>query len=1087
MIEDTHDVGDLLREHGDDVNFYLGDLLGDNDDESITTMPVSKYASGAQLTEHLESKSNQFIVLSLNVRSLADKHNLLSIFIDSLKRKGIKIAALCLQECFFGEKADEEQNLEKKPNTSLIELDDYELVPQATKVGRTGGLAIYIHESYRFKPRNPLCCLNEDWEMQFVDIFADSLKKPVTLGNIYRPPRNSADKIDGFISAMDSTLKKMGTPGKYQILCGDYNLNLLNVLQSEKINKYFELLVSEDFAPFITLPTRLDNNGACTLIDNIWVRSPPGCPTPMQHVSSRILTDKFSDHMACIVTLDIMSPTFKVPKTVTRRNYSEENMNKFCEDFEKEKVTEKIGPDLNCDPNLTYEVFHKSLTSIRDKHMPLITKKFDRKRDKINNWITPSIIKSVAKKNKLYVNFKKAKVGSVARENKKEKFKEYECVLNQVIRKAKTNYYTNQFERYVNDIKGTWREIKKLLNKNRRVSIYPTTFVRGGIAYTDPKDIANGFNEFFTGIGPQLAQGIDTSGKPAFSSYMGQPAPSNFLFNFTDVSKVKKIINNLTSKTSSGDDEVSSIFLKNEKVSNIFLPSLTILINQSLHTGIFPDRLKLAKVIPLYKDKGDDYDFENYRPISLLSVLSKIFERVVFDQIYDYFTENKLFYDSQYGFRKGHSTEQALLELFDRILKDVDSKKDPFAIFLDLSKAFDTIDHNILINKLNHYGINGTALNWFKSYLSNRCQYVAFNGINSDMLPISTGVPQGSILGPLLFIIYINDLSHATTLFKFICFADDSNLLGNLQNAAVMTPAGGGICHTTNGELQKVADWMAVNKLSLNASKTRLMVFMYRQRQTPATEIPVPLLPEADCNLYLNGEKIKKVREFNFLGVTINQCLSWKPHTNILAAKIGKNVGILTRLKQFVPVKILKMLYVSLILSRLNYGILAWGFDLGRLVVLQKKAIRAISKAKYNAHTEPLFKLHNLLKLEDIFTLRCLKFYYNLKNKMLPSYFYEMLPTAGEIHGIQTRQAGDLHRQRTTRTVGAENCIRNKILDEIVNYEPLVLDKVHTHSYQGFSNYAKNFIINSYELNCDKGLSCNTCHPPPRPPPEPDS
>ena len=204
------------------------------------------------------------------------------------------------------------------------------------------------------------------------------------------------------------------------------------------------------------------------------------------------------------------------------------------------------------------------------------------------------------------------------------------------------------------------------------------------------------------------------------------------------------------------------------------------------------------------------------------------------------------------------------------------------------------------------------------------------------------------------------------------------------------------------------------------------MVFNYKQRgggAATSAELPVPDEPETDYNLYLNGQKIIKVREFNFLGVTINQNLTWKSHTSTLATKIGKSVGILTRLKRFLPTSILKMIYNSLILSRLNYGILAWGFDMGRLVVLQKKAIRAIFRTKYNAHTEPYFKVHKFLKLTDIFTLRCLKFYYKLINKTLPPYFYEMLPTAGEVHDHNTRQAAanELHQQRSTRTKGAQH------------------------------------------------------------------
>ena len=234
------------------------------------------------------------------------------------------------------------------------------------------------------------------------------------------------------------------------------------------------------------------------------------------------------------------------------------------------------------------------------------------------------------------------------------------------------------------------------------------------------------------------------------------------------------MINNLKPKSSSGHDDISSIHLK--FISNDIINTLTLIINQSLCTGIFPNALKIAKITPIFK-KGDPHLTDNYRPISLLPVISKILEKVVFLQVYDYFVKNKLLYDSQYGFRKYHSTEFAALEFTDKIITNLDQSKLPIAIFLDLSKAFDTIDHSILIHKLHYYGIQGTSLNWFKSYLDNRQQFVQFNDSKSSYSTITTGVPQGSILGPLLFIIYMNDISQVTNKFHFTLYADDTSLI----------------------------------------------------------------------------------------------------------------------------------------------------------------------------------------------------------------------------------------------------------------------------------------------------------------------
>ena len=333
-----------------------------------------------------------------------------------------------------------------------------------------------------------------------------------------------------------------------------------------------------------------------------------------------------------------------------------------------------------------------------------------------------------------------------------------------------------------------------------------------------------------------------------------------------------------------------------------------------MHSGIFPSKLKIAKVIPIFKEKGDDFNFENYRPISLLSIISKIFERVVHDQLYSYFEENNLFYKHQYGFRKKHSTELAALELIDRVLKDMDNKQDPFAIFLDLSKAFDTIDHSILIHKLSHYGIKGKELNWFRSYLEQRSQYVEFKDCKSSLRGITTGVPQGSILGPLLFIIYMNDIANATEILKVFCFADDTTLQFNLGDFFEITPLGRTTTSMINDEIQKICDWLAVNKLSLNASKTKMIHFKFPQRRDIATPIPEETQSDAFVGphlLHIRGEKIARTKTFNFLGIIINENLTWHDHTSHLKTKIGKNVGILTQLKHTLPFHVLKALQLS--------------------------------------------------------------------------------------------------------------------------------------------------------------------------------
>ena len=248
------------------------------------------------------------------------------------------------------------------------------------------------------------------------------------------------------------------------------------------------------------------------------------------------------------------------------------------------------------------------------------------------------------------------------------------------------------------------------------------------------------------------ANSNDIADKATFDTYLKKLNSSSFQFQYTNAPCVQKIINNLKPKSSAGHDTISSKLLR--QIGDIVAYTLSIIVNQSLCTGIFPHRLKLAKVMPLYK-KDDNKLFGNYRPISLLSSLSKVFEKVLFDQLYDNLITNGLLFESQYGFRKQHSTELAALELTERIRREMDQDKIPFFVFLDPSKAFDTLNHHILLPKLEYCGIKSITLQWFKSYLTQRQQFVKYQELCSSNRELETGVPQGSVLGPLLFLIYI--------------------------------------------------------------------------------------------------------------------------------------------------------------------------------------------------------------------------------------------------------------------------------------------------------------------------------------------
>ena len=261
--------------------------------------------------------------------------------------------------------------------------------------------------------------------------------------------------------------------------------------------------------------------------------------------------------------------------------------------------------------------------------------------------------------------------------------------------------------------------------------------------------IAKAFCDYFTNVGPSYAENIPNP-KKHYTQYMGNTNPNSLFMNPTDTQEILNIIKNMKPKTSSGHDNINAKMLK--EVQNEIKEPLCVLMNKSLLNGIFPNIFKMAEVIPIHKNKSKD-KIENYIPISLLPTVSKILEKLIHKRIYNFLQKHKLLYNSQYGFRPEHSTINAITEYTIKLTENLESKKHSLSTYLDLSKAFDTINHSVLLNKLNHYGIRGNCLNWLNSYLSNRTQYVKINKTKSAIQNVICGVPQGSVLGPLLFII----------------------------------------------------------------------------------------------------------------------------------------------------------------------------------------------------------------------------------------------------------------------------------------------------------------------------------------------
>ena len=321
--------------------------------------------------------------------------------------------------------------------------------------------------------------------------------------------------------------------------------------------------------------------------------------------------------------------------------------------------------------------------------------------------------------------------------------------------------------------------INQIIGRNKKDN-QQTVFKKGIDLVTSPIEIANEFNKFFVNIGPKLAKEINNSGKDYFE-YMNNPLCENIFMKPIVETEIIKIISKFNKNKSPGHDDIGNNVLK--KISKEIAIPLTRIFNLSISSGEVPDSLKIAKVVPIYK-KNDPQEFSNYRPVSVLPSFSNIIERLVFNRCVDFIDKHKSLKTNQYGFRTDHSTYMAIVDFVDKICNAVENNRQSIGIFLDLSKAFDTIDHTILLHKLTYYGFRGKALDWFSSYLSNRKQYVIYNNEKSTMEKLTCGVPQGSILGPLLFISYVDDIVNTSYVLEFVLFADDTTILYSHEDLA---------------------------------------------------------------------------------------------------------------------------------------------------------------------------------------------------------------------------------------------------------------------------------------------------------------
>ena len=972
----------------------------------------------------MNSANNNFSLLHINSRSINKNFDSVDIFLSSLNR--FSFSVIGISETWL-----------KSNSPDIFNIPNYHMIHVDRKKGRGGGVAMYINFNLKYKIRKDIYI--DGIENLFIEIDNKSGKN-IIVGTLYRPPSNN---IVNFLEKLENGLDKLSRENKHIYIMGDFNIDLSQSLHSispqstsrltrnpsidNYANTFLNILSSYAFYPSINVPTRITPMSE-TLIDNIFTNS------LNKDNNSGVFTYDVTDHLPIfLISSHMKVNNVKKPIKKLYRKEDSNTISALNEDLANENWHDILEEN---NVNKAYEYFINKLTHYYHKNVPLVQSK--QHKNKIRNpWITLGILRSIKKRNKLYKSY----ISNPSEQNC-NKYKKYRNNLNSVIRTSKQMYYSKELENAEGNINATWNTINKILNKNKPRNNLDNLKIDNK-EITNPAGIAQAFNSYFTNIGPELASKISCDDKH-FTEYLSEPNQNTMCFIPTDQHEILKIVKTLKSKKSTGHDGISNKLLQ-QIIRNIAAP-LEHIFNLSLSAGCCPDLLKLAKVIPVYK-KDDPTQVTNYRPISLLPCISKILEKIVYKRLDSFLSLNKILNSAQFGFRKKFSTDFAIAKLLDKVINSLSKKDHIIALFMDLSKAFDTIDHNILLHKLYNYGIRGIVWSWIKSYLSNRQQYVSIDDVNSPISHINCGVPQGSILGPLLFLIYINDIVNSSPILSFILFADDTNILLSHNNLRELI-------NIMNLELNNVSLWFKSNKLSLNISKTHFMHFQTTRRNVTLSQ-----------NIIIDNIPLNQEEYVKFLGITIDKHLSWGQHINNVSSSIAKGIGILYKLKKFLPEHSLLMIYNALILPYINYCNIIWGncsmTKLDHIFLLQKKAVRICTKSSYLSHTDPLFKRLRMFKVYDINTLQIAIFMFKYHYEMLPPVFTNFFSYNNNLHSYPTRTCNNIH-LNNPRILLAHKALRHHGPD-IWNTLPNFLKQITL--LTSFKRSLKETLLNQYIVN----------------------